>query len=170
MSSVRDLHGRTAEILGTMAVSNPLDNEIVGFPCPPPPSTSKSKPVPRRASFFFILLVIVLVLLLACVNVAAAGTDLYSVLGISRDATKRQIKKAYKDLSKIHHPDKTGGDDAKFIDLAHAYEILSNDEKRRVYDQYGEEGLKDSAGGSQFHDPFDIFSQFGFGGGGSRMC
>jgi DnaJ domain len=64
-----------------------------------------------------------------------------------------------------HHPDKNPGNseaEGKFIELAEAYEVLSDDDKRRIYDKYGEEGLK--GGKQQFHDPFDIFSQFGGGG------
>ncbi|KAJ3252636.1 DnaJ- protein scj1 [Chytriomyces hyalinus] len=115
-----------------------------------------------------------LVFLLAFVllaTTALAGKDYYGILGVNRSALKREIKKAYKDLSKKYHPDKNPGDkesEQKFIECAQAYEVLSNDEKRRIYDQYGEEGLQEGGGGQQFHNPFDIFSQFGFGGGGHR--
>ncbi|KAJ3129448.1 DnaJ- protein scj1 [Physocladia obscura] len=114
-----------------------------------------------------------LVLILAAVILAAtvlAGKDFYEVLGVNRSALKREIKKAYKELSRKYHPDKNPGDkesEQKFIELAHAYEVLSDDEKRRIYDQYGEEGLEGNRG-QQFHNPFDIFSQFGFGGGGGN--
>lgn len=99
--------------------------------------------------------------------VVDAGKDYYDVLGVNRAALKSEIKRAYKDLSKKYHPDKNPGNkeaEAKFIELAQAYEVLSDDEKRRVYDQYGEDGLKNDK--QQFNSPFDIFSQFGFGGGG----
>ncbi|KAI8904049.1 hypothetical protein EDD86DRAFT_242523 [Gorgonomyces haynaldii] len=86
--------------------------------------------------------------------------DYYSILGVSKSASKKDIKKAYRDLSKKYHPDKAGKEaESKFIEIAQAYEVLSDDEKRRTYDTYGEEGLKQ--GGTKFHDPFDIFSQFG---------
>ncbi|TPX63144.1 hypothetical protein CcCBS67573_g08758 [Chytriomyces confervae] len=116
-----------------------------------------------------------LVFLLAFVllaTTALAGKDYYGILGVNRSALKREIKKAYKELSKKYHPDKNPGDkesEQKFIECAQAYEVLSDDEKRRIYDQYGEEGLQEGGGGGQqFHNPFDIFSQFGFGGGGHR--
>ncbi|KAJ3287057.1 DnaJ- protein scj1 [Rhizoclosmatium sp. JEL0117] len=97
-----------------------------------------------------------------------AGKDFYKILGISRSAQKREIKKAYKDLSLKYHPDKNPGDkevEQKFMEIANAYEVLSDEEKRRIYDQYGEEGLS-GQNQNNFHNPFDIFSQFGFGGGG----
>ncbi|KAL1917261.1 uncharacterized protein VTP21DRAFT_4917 [Calcarisporiella thermophila] len=113
----------------------------------------------------------VLVLSAWVISLALAGRDYYDVLGVSRDASLREIKKAYKVLSKKYHPDKNPGDkeaEAKFVELAQAYEVLSDDEKKRIYDQYGEEGLKQSGQGSQFHDPFDIFRQF-FGGGSMKF-
>ncbi|TPX57239.1 hypothetical protein PhCBS80983_g03943 [Powellomyces hirtus] len=107
-------------------------------------------------------------LLLLAIPAILASADYYKVLGVDRSATKKTIKKAYRESSKKYHPDKNPGDkvaEDKFVELAQAYEVLSDDEKRRIYDQYGEEGLKGS--GQQFHNPFDIFAQFGgFGGGG----
>ncbi|KAJ3062147.1 DnaJ- protein scj1 [Podochytrium sp. JEL0797] len=115
----------------------------------------------------FLLLFLAFVLLASTV---LAGKDYYAILGVNKSALKREIKKAYKDLSKKYHPDKNPNDkssEEKFIECAQAYEVLSDDEKRRIYDQYGEEGL--SGNNQQFHNPFDIFSQFGFGGGGQRQ-
>ncbi|KAJ2884365.1 DnaJ- protein scj1 [Coemansia aciculifera] len=101
---------------------------------------------------------------------AAAGKDYYRILGVSRDASQQDIKRQYKTLSRKHHPDKNPGDERaheRFIELAEAYEVLSDDEKREIYNRYGEEGLKNQGGpgggGAGFHDPFDIFAQF-FGG------
>jgi len=97
----------------------------------------------------------------------SAGKDYYQILGVAKDASTRQIGKSYRLLSKEWHPDKRRGDPnaaQKFAEISEAYEVLSDDEKRRVYDQYGEEGLK-SNGAQQFRSPFDIFSNFGFGGG-----
>ncbi|KAG0290064.1 DnaJ- protein scj1 [Linnemannia gamsii] len=104
--------------------------------------------------------------------VIAAGADYYKVLGLGRSATEKEIKKQYKLLSKKYHPDKNPGNKEvsdKFVEVAAAYEVLSDKEKKGIYDRYGEEGLKQQQqqGHGGFHDPFDIFSQF-FGGGGSR--
>jgi len=94
------------------------------------------------------------------------------LLGVSRTAGDREIKKAYRNLSKKYHPDKNPGDESakqKFVETAEAYEALSNPETRKIYDQYGHEGLQQhkQQGGRQQggHDPFDLFSRF-FGGGG----
>ncbi|CAG8550557.1 3665_t:CDS:2 [Diversispora eburnea] len=107
-------------------------------------------------------------LLLLSVDLIYGGTDYYSILDVPRSATTREIKKKYKLLSKKYHPDKNPGDkeaEQKFVQLAQAYEVLSDDEKRSIYDKFGEEGLKHNTGGQDFHNPFDIFAQF-FGGSG----
>ncbi|KAI9096158.1 hypothetical protein DFS34DRAFT_155724 [Phlyctochytrium arcticum] len=122
-----------------------------------------------RIAFRFAFLALLLVLILDLPQVLA-GADFYKLLGITKNASKREIKKAYRKLSKDLHPDKNKAADAEeqFTNLGRAYETLIDDEKRRIYDKYGEEGLKN--GGQQFHNPYDIFAQFagfgGFGGGG----
>lgn len=63
--------------------------------------------------------------------------DYYSVLGVSRGASKEEIKKAYRKLAHQYHPDKQGGDEKKFKEVNEAYQILSNEEKRAQYDQFG---------------------------------
>ena len=98
--------------------------------------------------------------------------DYYKILGIKRSATVKEIKKAYRMKSLEHHPDK-GGDAETFAEIARAYEVLSDEETKEIYDMHGEEGLKqhEQGGGGGGGDPFeDIFSQFGFnfGGGGGR--
>ncbi|KAK6138163.1 hypothetical protein DH2020_028099 [Rehmannia glutinosa] len=94
----------------------------------------------------------------------------YEILGVPKTASPDDLKKAYKKAAIKNHPDK-GGDPEKFKELAHAYEVLSDPEKREIYDQYGEDALKEGmGGGGGMHDPFDIFSSF-FGGspfGGSK--
>merc|ERR1712232_1017718 len=91
-----------------------------------------------------------------------------NLLGVDKNASPSQLKKAYYKKAKDVHPDKTQGDPEKeliFKELSHAYEILSDPEKKEIYDQYGEEGLKQGGG---FGSANDIFSQFfggGFGGG-----
>jgi len=97
--------------------------------------------------------------------------DYYKILGIKRSATVKEIKKAYRTKSLQHHPDK-GGDAETFAEIARAYEVLSDEGTKEIYDMHGEEGLKQhEQGGGGGGDPFeDIFSQFGFnfGGGGRR--
>jgi DnaJ-related protein SCJ1 len=95
--------------------------------------------------------------------------DFYKILKISRSATEQEIKKSFKRLSVQLHPDKNPGNEEaklKYQEVSAAYEVLSDPEKRRVYDQYGEEGLKNDQGGG-FGGGFDIFENF-FGGGGNR--
>lgn len=94
--------------------------------------------------------------------------DYYKTLGLSRDATTKEIKKAYRQLSLQYHPDKNKEEGAaeKFAEIARAYEVLSDDDKRAVFDRHGEEGLKrhEGQGGGGGGGGFDdIFSQFGFG-------
>ena len=100
--------------------------------------------------------------------------DYYYFLGIPKDASAEDIKKAYRKLSLKYHPDKNPGDksaEEKFKEVAEAYEVLSDEQKRARYDQFGHDapgGFGGFSGG--FSDPFDIFSSFGgFGGfGGQR--
>lgn len=98
-------------------------------------------------------------------------TKLYETLEIEKDASAKDIKKAYFRLSKQHHPDK-GGDEHKFKEISAAYEILSDPQKRKAYDQHGLEGVVDDDGtGGRGHE--DLFSMFfggrgGRGGGGNR--
>jgi len=87
--------------------------------------------------------------------------QLYEALELTQAASQEDIKKAYKRLVRIHHPDK-GGDEKKFKEVQAAYEVLNDPEKRKTYDKYGLEGLKTGGMGSGgFGDIFDIF----FGGG-----
>ncbi|KAG6736548.1 hypothetical protein POTOM_060592 [Populus tomentosa] len=100
------------------------------------------------------------------------NTRYYEILGVSKNASQDDLKKAYRKAAIKNHPDK-GGDPEKFKELAQAYEVLSDPEKREIYDQYGEEALKEGmGGGGGGHNPFDIFESFfggnPFGGGGSR--
>ncbi|KAI9836781.1 MAG: hypothetical protein M1819_000946 [Sarea resinae] len=96
----------------------------------------------------------------------------WRLLGIDKSASERDIKKAYRTLSKKYHPDKNPGDESahqRFVEIAEAYDALSDEETRKIYDQYGHDGVtqhKQGGGpGGQHHDPFDLFSRF-FGGGG----
>ncbi|KAH8831905.1 hypothetical protein DL96DRAFT_1524837 [Flagelloscypha sp. PMI_526] len=97
----------------------------------------------------------------------ALAADFYKVLDLDRSASDRDIRHAYKQLSKKYHPDKNKdpGAEAKFVQIAQAYEVLSDAEKRQIYDRHGEEGLKAHEQGGQHHqNPFDMFSNF-FGHG-----
>ncbi len=92
------------------------------------------------------------------------GKDYYGALGVGRDASPDEIKKAYRKLALQHHPDRNPGNresEEKFKVLAEAYEVLSDPEKRRLYDAYGEEGLQARGVHHGFRGFEDIFSAFG---------
>jgi len=116
------------------------------------------------------------------------GRDYYKILGVNKNASDDELKKAYRKLAMKYHPDKnkSQGAEEKFKEIAVAYEVLSDEKKRRIYDQVGEEGLNGGAqdasqggrggggmpnfnGGTSFHfssvDPNDTFAKF-FGGSG----
>ena len=111
------------------------------------------RPFPK--SLFFLLLLF---------SSYLCDREYYRILGIKQSATQQEVKKAYRRLSQKYHPDLNPEKDAtdKFAKINVAYEVLSDVDKRRKYDQYGEEGLRQNLDAA---DPFeDIFSQF-FGGG-----
>ena len=100
--------------------------------------------------------------------------DYYSTLGINRNASQEEIKKAYKKQSMAHHPDRTGGDDSKFKEINEAYQTLNDPKKKQMYDQFGTADPRQHqyrSGDFEFNfnsSPFggmdDIFEQM-FGGG-----
>ncbi len=103
--------------------------------------------------------------------------DYYEVLGIDKSASDDAIKKAYRQMAKKYHPDMNPGDksaEEKFKEVNEAYAVLSDPEKKQIYDKYGHDGLDPSAGGGQGFGGFgdfgvdlgDIFGSF-FGGGRS---
>ena len=101
-------------------------------------------------------------------------TKFYDILGVSVTATDVEIKKAYRKCALKYHPDKNPSEEAaeKFKEASAAYEILSDSEKREIYDQFGEDGLSGAGGaggfpGGGFGFGDDIFSQF-FGAGGAQ--
>lgn len=110
----------------------------------------------------------------------AAKRDYYEVLGVSRDATPDQLKKAYRQLAKKYHPDVNKDDEnaaEKFKEVAEAYEILSDEQKRATYDRFGHDAFDPTKGGAGgfggfgegmggFGDIFDMF--FGNSGGNQR--
>src|SRR3972149_7588185 len=114
--------------------------------------------------------------------------DYYEVLGVGKNASADEIKKAFRRAAVEHHPDKEGGNEEKFKEINEAYEVLKDSSKRQRYDQFGHAGVGSSAAsdgspfggfggpGQEFHFDFgdlglgDIFGSF-FGGqtaGGSR--
>lgn len=115
--------------------------------------------------------------------------DYYEVLGVSKDASADELKKAYRRAAVQHHPDKEGGDETKFKEVNEAYDVLKDAQKRQRYDQFGHAGVGGASGGGGGYggNPFegfggfqgqninfdfgdglgDIFGQF-FGGGNGR--
>src|SRR5450432_4076194 len=101
--------------------------------------------------------------------------DYYEVLGLARDASGDDLRKAYRQAALKHHPDRNPGDceaAARFKELSEAYQILSDDDKRARYDRFGHAGMEGmpDLGGDIFSHFQDIFSEFfgGFGGGGGQ--
>jgi len=102
-------------------------------------------------------------------------TKFYDTLGVSPEATNEELKKAYRKLAIKYHPDKNPNNETaaeQFKEVSAAYEVLSDEKKRSIYDKHGEEALKDGGG---MHSAEDIFSSFFgggmgsfFGGGGNR--
>ncbi len=106
---------------------------------------------------------------------ATAKKDFYEILGVGRNATPEELKSAFRKLAREYHPDVNKAPDAeeKFKEINEAYAVLSDSEKRQVYDRYGAEGLNGMGGMPDFNtiDFSDILGDlfgFGFGGGGSR--
>ncbi|CCE63899.1 hypothetical protein TPHA_0G00630 [Tetrapisispora phaffii CBS 4417] len=136
-------------------------------------------------------LIFLLFLVASFIPCILAGKDYYKILGIPKEASEKAIKSAYRQLSKKYHPDKNQNDEEAhnhFIEIGEAYEVLSDPEKRRTYDQFGSDAFQNGGQGQGgpggpggpggFHDPFDLFNQMfggnkgnfggfgGFGGGG----
>ncbi len=113
-----------------------------------------------------------------------AKKDYYEVLGLSKGASEKDIKRAYKRLAAKHHPDKNQGSkesEEKFKEITEAYDVLTDSEKKAMYDQYGHAAFEQGGagaggfggfGGGGFGGFEDIFSEMfggGFGGGGRRQ-
>lgn len=88
--------------------------------------------------------------------------DYYNILGVARNASSDEIKKAYRKLAHKHHPDKTKGEDKKFKEINEAYQVLSDDKKRAEYDAYGRVFSEGGGGGGA--QGFEGFGGWDFGG------
>jgi len=96
------------------------------------------------------------------------STEYYDILGLQKNASEQEIKKAYRKMAMKHHPDKNPDNPAaeeKFKELSEAYEVLSDSDKKQVYDKFGKEALQGNGGGGPQVNPFDIFNNI-FGSGG----
>lgn len=112
-----------------------------------------------------------LLFFISLLSITVAGEDYYKILGVSRNADEKEIRNAYRQLSKKYHPDKNPDDENaqhKFMEISNAYDVLMDSEKRQIYDAYGEDGLKNGGNGGRGGPQgggggFDPFREF-FGG------
>jgi len=96
----------------------------------------------RWRDYFGLLLLVLIVVVMVTMVAMVEGKkqrDYYEVLGVKKDASEREIKKAYHKLSQVYHPDKNSAEDAseKFIEISNAYQVLSDPDSRKKYDQFG---------------------------------
>lgn len=143
------------------------------------PGCSRNGPTSRRRASHasqdrrgrFLLYLMLLIVVFEEIAYVAAGRDYYDILGVARDADAESIKRAFRKLTKEHHPDKHKGDKAAerfYASLNNAYEVLSDAEKRQQYDMFGEAGLNNRQA-EDFGDPFaDGWMSSFFGGSGRR--
>lgn len=98
-----------------------------------------------------------------------ANRDYYEVLGVAKSASEDEIKKAFRKLAVKYHPDKEGGDEAKFKEINEAYEVLKDKQKRQRYDQFGHAGVGGASGGGAGGFQGNPFEGFDFGGQGMQF-
>jgi curved DNA-binding protein CbpA len=137
----------------------------------------------RQKNIFVVASLLVLLLSSWSGVTAVRDTKYYDLLGVAPDADEPTIKKAYRRQALKYHPDRNPDNpeaEEKFKEIAAAYEVLTDSEKRGLYDRFGEAGLKEGGGGGGFQggggfahgDPFNIFETVfggGFGGGNVRF-
>ena len=98
----------------------------------------------------------------------ADNSEFYETLGVEKNATDTDIKKAYRKLAQKFHPDKPTGNEEKFKKISEAYEVLSDSDNRKKYDQFGKDAVTGNGGAESGADPFEMFSSM-FGGGMGRQ-
>jgi len=94
-----------------------------------------------------------------------AADDYYKILGVDRNVSKEEIKKAFHRLAHRYHPDKPGGDQEKFKKINEAYQVLVDDQKRSLYDKFGKAGIRSAAGVGGFEETVNFEDLFGGLGG-----
>ncbi len=96
------------------------------------------------------------------------GKDFYKILGVEKSASQDDVKRAFRKLAHEHHPDKKGGNEAKFKEINEAYQVLGDEQKRKQYDQFGSAAFDGSGGGNPFAGGggFPGGFNFDFGGAG----
>ncbi|OPL32895.1 dnaj 16 subfamily c member, partial [Mytilus galloprovincialis] len=112
--------------------------------------------------------------LIACLCACSASTEnLYKVLGVSKTATQKEIKKAYKEMAREWHPDKNSDENAadRFTKINEAYETLGDSNKRDQYDRFGYTAAREQKPSHEYHNPFgnDFFRGFNFNFNGNQQ-
>eukprot|EP00172_Hildenbrandia_rubra_P003011 Plantae.Rhodophyta-Hildenbrandia_rubra.ctg4362.p2 GENE.Plantae.Rhodophyta-Hildenbrandia_rubra.ctg4362~~Plantae.Rhodophyta-Hildenbrandia_rubra.ctg4362.p2 ORF type:complete len:474 (+),score=98.90 Plantae.Rhodophyta-Hildenbrandia_rubra.ctg4362:1025-2446(+) len=170
-------HSLTFFFIETKKVVMPLPWESSAHPHTSRYRRRRHRTLHRQNKLTLAWLLILWVVLFDHIQYVTAGRDYYDILGVDRSADTATIKRAFRKLAMKYHPDKNPGDknaEKLYVELSSAHEVLADEGKRRTYDQFGEEGVRqmregdDEGGfGGGFGGFEDMFSGF-FGGGGRR--